>query len=107
MERAVRLLSTDAAKVYGIYPRKGAIAVGSDADLALVEPCEPYRLTAGDLHEKSDYTPFEGTTLRHRVRMTIANGCVIAENGEFYGKKGAGRFLKRGQPAALSALCAF
>lgn len=104
MERAARLLSTDAAKVYGIYPQKGTIAVGSDADLVLVEQCAPYQLTASGLHEKSDYTPFEGMTLHHRIRMTIANGLVIAEDGEFCGKKGAGRFLKRSLPAALSAL---
>lgn len=104
MERFVHLVSTDVAKLYGIYPQKGTIAVGSDADLMLVEPCAPYPLTVKDLHEKSDYTPFEGMPLDHRVTITAANGRVIAENGEFCGTRGAGRFLRRGLPAELSAL---
>ena len=97
-------LKADVAKLYGIYPQKGAIAVGSDADLILVEPCEPYPLTIAGLHEKTDYTPFEGWPLTARIRMTLARGCVVAEDGVFTGRRGAGRLLRRGLPAALGEL---
>ena len=79
-ERLAHLTAADVAKLYGIYPQKGAIAVGSDADLILVEPCEPYPLTIAGLHEKTDYTPFEGWPLTARIRMTLARGCVVAED---------------------------
>ncbi len=104
MERLVHVLSTDVAKIYGIYPQKGTIGVGSDADIVLAEDCAPYPLLAGNLHEKSDYTPFEGMMLHQRIRMTIANGKVIAEDGVFTGKRGAGRFLQRKRPAQLCEL---
>lgn len=103
-ERLAHLTAADVAKLYGIYPQKGAIAVGSDADLILVEPCEPYPLTIACLHEKTDYTPFEGWPLTARIRMTLARGCVVAEDGVFTGRRGAGRLLRRGLPAALGEL---
>lgn len=103
-ERLAHLTATDVAKVYGLYPQKGRIAVGSDADLILVEPCEPYPLTIRDLHEKSDYTPFEGLPLTARIRMTVARGNVVAENGAFTGRRGGGRLLQRGLPASLGEL---
>ncbi len=104
MDRLAHLISTDVAKIYGIYPQKGTIRVGSDADMILVERCEPYRLRAEQLHEKSDYTPFEGISLDYRIATTIANGRVILQDGEFLGKKGDGRLLRRGAPADLAAL---
>lgn len=104
MERLTRLLSTDVAKTYGIYPQKGTIRVGSDADMILVERCAPYHLHVDQLHEKSDYTPFEGVSLDYRIVTTIANGQVIMHDGEFLGKKGSGRLLRRGLPADLTAL---
>ena len=103
-ERLAHLTAADVAKLYGIYPQKGAIAIGSDADLILVEPCEPYPLTIAGLHEKTDYTPFEGWPLTARIRMTLARGCVVAEDGVFTGRRGAGRLLRRGLPAALGEL---
>lgn len=103
-ERLAHLTSTDVAKLYGLYPQKGTVAVGSDADLILVEPCAPYPLTAAELHEQSDYTPFEGLMLSSRIRMTVARGAVVAENGEFTGKRGSGRLLKRGLPAGIDEL---
>lgn len=103
-ERLAHLTSTDVAKMYGIYPQKGRVAAGCDADLILVEPCAPYPLTIRDLHEKTDYTPFEGLMLQQRIRMTIARGRIVAENGAFTGRRGDGRLLHRGLPASVEAL---
>ena len=80
------------------------MAAGCDADLILVEPCAPYPLTIRDLHEKTDYTPFEGLMLQQRIRMTIARGRIVAENGAFTGRRGDGRLLHRGLPASVEAL---
>ncbi|MEG1525088.1 MAG: dihydropyrimidinase [Clostridia bacterium] len=104
MERLVHLLSTDVAKLYGIYPQKGTIALGSDADIVLIESCNPYPLTVATLHEQSDYTPFEGMQLDQRIFMTISCGRVLAKNGMFQGMRGLGRFLKRRLPADLDML---
>ena len=102
--RLAHLLSTDVAKVYGIYPEKGVIRENSDADLMVVEECEPYVLRADQLHEKSDYTPFEGKTLRHRVCMTVSRGDIIAKDQKYLGTDKRGRFLKRKHPASLEEL---
>jgi len=103
-ERLAHMTSTDVAKMYGIYPQKGTLAVGSDADLILVEKTAPYALSVKDLHEQSDYCPFEGTMLDHRIRMTVSRGKVVAENGAFTGQRGDGKLLDRKRPASLSEL---
>lgn len=103
MEHMVHMLSTDVAKLYGLYPRKGVIAVGSDADLMVVEKT-PWVITASQLHGRSDYTPFEGLQVDYGVDKTISRGEIIVEKGNFFGRRGAGRFLKRSLPASLSDL---
>jgi len=96
--RMVTLCCAAPARLFGLYPKKGIIAIGSDADLVLIDPKTHATLTHDMLHENTDYTPYEGLPLSGYPVMTISRGEVIVENGRFLGKKGRGNFLKRGLP---------
>jgi len=102
LNRFVELCSTTPAKMFGLFPRKGTIAVGSDADIVLFDPNRKQTLGVKTLHMKVDYNPYEGTTVHGSPSMVIANGKVIIEDGKYVGKKGDGRFLARGQSLAAS-----
>ncbi len=102
LNRFVELCSTTPAKMFGLFPRKGTIAVGSDADIVLFDPNRKLTLGVKTLHMKVDYNPYEGTTVHGSPSMVIANGKVIVEDGTFVGKKGDGRFLKRGPSLAAT-----
>lgn len=95
-EQAVKLCCANPARLAGLYPRKGVIAVGSDADIVLIDPNVKRPLTFAMLHENTDYTPYEGIPLYGWPAMTISRGEVVAESGSFVGRAGRGRFLKRG-----------
>lgn len=95
INKFVEVVSTNPAKLFGIYPQKGCIAVGSDADLVVIDPKLKKRITKGELHENTDYTPFEGIEIIGCPVMTISRGEIIVENNKFTGQKGRGRFLKR------------
>jgi dihydropyrimidinase len=94
LPRYVDLVSTNAAKIMGLYPRKGAIAVGSDADIVILDPARRGKVRAADLHE-SDYTPWEGHDIFAWPAITILRGKVMVENGEYFGSPNDGRYLKR------------
>jgi dihydropyrimidinase len=102
LNRFVELCSTTPAKMFGLFPRKGTIAVGSDADIVLFDPNRTQTLGVKTLHMKVDYNPYEGTMVQGSPSMVVANGKVIVEDDKFVGKKGDGRFLKRGQSLASS-----
>jgi len=104
IERLVTLCCANPARLFGMYPKKGVIAVGSDADLALIDPDYKAALTFDMLHENCDYTPYEGLPLNGYPVMTISRGEVIVRDGCYIGDKGRGRFLKRGLPDLASAL---
>lgn len=95
INRFVEIVSTNPAKLFGIYPQKGCIQVGSDADLVVIDPNIRKKITKEDLHENTDYTPFEGIEVVGYPVMTISRGEIIVENNKFIGKKGRGKFLKR------------
>ncbi|MCF2625670.1 dihydropyrimidinase [Fusobacterium perfoetens] len=95
INKFVEVVSTNPAKLFGIYSQKGCIAVGSDADLVVIDPKLKKRITKGELHENTDYTPFEGIEIIGCPIMTISRGEIIVENNKFTGQKGRGRFLKR------------
>jgi dihydropyrimidinase len=94
LRRYVDLVSTNAAKIMGLYPRKGALAVGSDADITILDPSRRGKVRKEDLHE-TDYTPWEGHDIFAWPATTILRGAIVVENGRFLGRQGAGRYLKR------------
>ncbi len=79
------LVSTNAAKIMGMYPKKGAIAAGSDADICVLDPKESRTVTAARLHE-TDYTPWEGYEAAAWPTLTVLKGKVMMEDGEFHGQ---------------------
>ncbi len=104
LNRFVELCSTAPAKMFGLFPRKGTIAVGSDADIVVFDPEAEQVLGVKTLHMRVDYNPYEGTKVKGAPSAVIANGAVIIEGGRFVGKKGAGRFIKRGPSLAPAGL---
>jgi len=94
LTRFVQLTSTNAAKIMGLYPRKGAIAVGSDADLAVIDPQQEVTITASLLHE-SDYTPWEGWRVGAWPVATIKGGLVVVERGQFTNSPPQGQLIPR------------
>src|SRR5436190_17965558 len=94
LSRYVDLVSSNAAKIMGLYPKKGAIAVGSDADIAILDPTRRGTIRAADLHE-SDYTPWEDHDVFAWPVVTILRGKVMVEKGEYLAKPTDGRYLKR------------
>ena len=94
-ERWVEIISTAPARMFGMYPRKGAIAVGSDADLVVYDPGATRTISAKTHHMDVDYSCYEGRQVRGRSDVVISRGAVIVRNGEFTGSKGHGRFVKR------------
>jgi dihydropyrimidinase len=90
----VDLVSTNAAKIMGLYPKKGALAVGSDADITILDPTRRGKIRAADLHE-TDYTPWEGHDIFAWPVTTILRGKVMVESGQYFASPGDGRYLKR------------
>lgn len=88
------LVSSNAAKIMGLYPRKGAIAPGSDADITLLDPNEARVVRNEDLHE-TDYTPWEGKRVSAWPVLTILRGKVVVENGRFFAEEIDGQYLPR------------
>ncbi|KAJ5389411.1 uncharacterized protein N7496_000479, partial [Penicillium cataractarum] len=103
-QRFVELTSTNPAKLYGLYPKKGALMPGSDADFVIWHPEKaftPFRLHNSMLHHNVDYTPYEGIELVNWPRYTILRGKVMWANGKVVGKVRDGQYVKRG-PSQLS-----
>jgi dihydropyrimidinase len=94
-ERWVEITSTAPAKLFGMYPRKGAVAVGSDADLVVYDPNAKHTISAKTHHMDVDYSCYEGRSVQGRSDIVLSRGSVIVRNGEFTGRKGAGKFIKR------------
>ncbi|HEV8608929.1 MAG TPA: dihydropyrimidinase [Thermoanaerobaculia bacterium] len=100
MNRYVELTSTSPAKIFGLFPRKGTIAPGSDADVVVFDPNKRQTLSAKTLHMKVDYNPYEGREVTGVSETVLSRGRVIVENGKFTGRAGAGSFLKRSPRSA-------
>jgi dihydropyrimidinase len=95
MNRFVELTSTTPARIFGMYPRKGELAPGSDADIVLWDPKAPYTISAKTHHMRVDYSMFEGYAVQGNARMVLSRGEVIVDGEKFLGKPGRGRYLKR------------
>jgi dihydropyrimidinase len=96
LNRFVELTSTSAAKLFGLFPRKGTIAVGSDADIVIFDPNEEMTISAATHHMNVDYSAYEGMTVKGVTKTVLSRGRVVIEDGKYVGKPGDGQFLKRG-----------
>jgi dihydropyrimidinase len=95
LNRFVALTSTNHAKTYGLYPRKGTIAIGSDADIAIWNPTKTVKLTHALLQDGSDYTPYEGLEITGWPELTMVRGRCIVRDGGLVGNKDFGQYIKR------------
>ncbi|MBI4862549.1 MAG: dihydropyrimidinase [Candidatus Riflebacteria bacterium] len=98
LNRFVQVTSTNAARMFGLFPRKGTIAVGSDADLVIFDPDRELTISVDNPlthHMRVDYNAYEGISVRGYPETVVSRGRVICQKGEWLGKAGAGRFLKR------------
>jgi dihydropyrimidinase len=95
LNRMVELLSTNPAKLFGLYPRKGTIAVGSDADIVVFDPERKVTISAATHHSKSDYNLFEGTEVTGSPEVVLLRGNVLVENDELVAAPGVGQFVRR------------
>ena len=107
LNRMVELLATNPAKLFGLYPRKGTVAVGSDADLVVFDPERRHTISAATHHSKVDYNLYEGTEVTGTPELVMLRGTVLVEGDELVASPGIGRFVERarfgeqltGQPA--------
>ena len=91
----MKYLCTNPCRMYGLYPEKGTLLPGSDADLVLFDPEKERVLTHKDMHSAVDYTCYEGMTVKGDIDLVMQRGKVIVKENVFLGKKGDGRYLKR------------
>ena len=102
LNRFVAVTATNPAKTYGLFPRKGTIAVGSDADLVVWDPDRKVTISVDQLHDGMDYTPFDGLDVQGWPEVTISRGDIIWQGGEFTGTPGRGSFLPCDRPAPVN-----
>ncbi len=95
LNRFVEITSTTPARIFGMYPKKGEIAAGSDADLVVWDPAALYTISAKTHHMRVDYSMFEGYEVKGNVRTVLSRGEVIVEGHQFLGKPGRGNYLRR------------
>jgi dihydropyrimidinase len=95
LNRWVELVSTTPAKMFGLYPRKGSIAVGSDADLVIWNPDVEHTISASTHHMRVDYSMFEGFKVKCNAETVLSRGEIVVDNGKSSAKPGRGHFLKR------------
>ena len=101
LNRFVQVTSTNAAKLFGLYPRKGTIAVGAEADLVIWDPSVKKTLRASDLASNADYTPYDGWKVTGGPVMTMSRGETVFQGGEVVGRRGRGRLAHRGPTMPL------
>jgi dihydropyrimidinase len=101
LNRFVQLTSTAPAKLFGLFPRKGTIAVGSDADIVLFDPNEQWTISAASHHSRVDYTLFEGRVVTGRVKKVFLRGGLIVDGDKWLGREGGGSYVPRGEAGGL------
>jgi len=93
--RMVAAMSADPARIFGLYPQKGCLQEGSDADMVIFDPEKEFVLSAEDLHMQTDFSPYQGWSGRGAVTMTLLRGRIIAREGQYCGPAGDGHYLRR------------
>jgi len=101
LTRMVQLLSSNPAKLFGLFPTKGTIAPGSDADLVILDPERKTKISSKTHHMNVDYNPYEGMELPGAVEHVFLRGNYIVKSGKFIGRSGDGQFLKRSIPTLV------
>jgi dihydropyrimidinase len=96
VERWVEVIATTPARMFGLYPRKGVIAPGSDADIVVYDPGAHQTISAATHHMNVDYSVYEGMEITGRAETVLSRGTVVVDNGRYVGEKGHGRYLERG-----------
>ena len=94
INKFVEVTSTNPAKIYGLYPKKGTISIGSDADIVIWETGMEKTITNSDLHHDTDHTPYEGMKVNCWPSIVLSRGKIIVQDGQLQGEKGYGQFLK-------------
>jgi dihydropyrimidinase len=95
LSRWVEVASTTPARMFGLYPRKGTIQPGSDADIVVYDPIATQTLSVDTHHMNVDYSAYEGMSITGRVQTVLSRGRVVIDDGEYHGAAGHGRFLSR------------
>jgi dihydropyrimidinase len=95
LNRMVELLATNPAKLFGLYPRKGTIAVGSDADIVVFDPEQKVTISAKTQRSKTDYNLYEGTEVTGTPEIVLLRGQILVEGGELVAEPGVGQFVRR------------
>jgi dihydropyrimidinase len=99
LNKFVDITSTASAKMFGMFPKKGTIAVGSDADIVIFDPNKQHTISAKTHHMNCDYSLFEGFAIKGEPQIVLSRGKVVIENNQYVGKPGDGKFIKRGHCA--------
>ncbi len=95
MPQMVKYLCTNPCRMYGLYPEKGTLLPGRDADLVILDPNKERTITHADMHSAVDYTAYEGFHVKGDIDLVMQRGNVIAKDNKFLGKRGDGRYIKR------------
>lgn len=101
LNKMAELLTENPAKLFGLFPKKGAISLGSDADLVIFDPRKKVTLSHKSLQTDCDWSPYEGIKLTGYPTMTLCRGNIVAKGGKFLGQVGYGKLLKRGYPIEI------
>ena len=104
LHQLVALTSTNPAKIYGLYPRKGSITIGGDADIAIWDPDKEVTVTHDILHDACNYTPYEGMRVKGWPMTVVSRGRIAVQDGELKITRGSGQFLKRELSSAATPL---
>jgi dihydropyrimidinase len=102
LNQFVALAATNHARMYGLYPRKGTIAVGSDADIAIWDPEIEKRIDYSMMHDAVGYTPYEGHVYKGWPQTVLSRGRIVVENNQLRVERGSGKYLARGVPGPIA-----
>jgi len=95
LPRLVDLTSTNPAKLFGLFPQKGHLGVGADADIVIFDPKPKWRLSASSHHMNTDFSPFEGLDMTGDIRSVLCRGEYVIRDGELVGTHGHGKLIRR------------